>query len=197
MPLGVTVSAWGTSGLDRHRNVDELNFTLDYTYEFGAWAVGGGYLHYVLPGTLTEPGPIANDPLAAGTSGEVYVTLARSWDDGSATLRYSRGNRAMRGNSVNLRVEQAFASAGEVWGATPYFSVDYLDEYGAPRELGQRFSMVELGVPVTRKLGPVTLLAAAHVSFLPSAWVRELNAAAGADRNVAIPWFSVALSFEP
>jgi hypothetical protein len=197
MPLGVTISAWGTSGLDRHREVDELDFTLDCTHEFGAWAVGAGYLYYVLPGTLTEPGPNADDPLASGTSGEVYVTLARAWEDGSATLTYARGNRAMRGNSVNLRVEQTLASADEVWSAAPYVSVDYLDEYGAPQALGQRFSMVEVGIPVARRLGPVKFLAAAHVSFIPSAWVRDVNAEAGADRNVAIPWFSIGVAYEP
>jgi hypothetical protein len=197
MPLGVTLSAWGTSGLDSHRQVDELNFTVDYAREFGGWTVGAGYLHYIMTGTLTEPGPDPEDPLASGFMGEVYVSLARTWDDGSATLKYSRGNRSMRGNSVNLRLEQTFATAEERWSVAPYLSVDYLDEYGAPRALGQRFSMVEIGVPVTRKLGPVKLLAAAHVSFVPSAWVRALNAEAGADGNVAIPWFSLGVAYEP
>jgi hypothetical protein len=197
MPLGFTASAWATSGLDSHRQVDEVDLTLDFTHELGNWALGGGYLHYVLMGTATEPGADLADPLATSTMGEVYATLARSWDDGSATLKYSRGNRAMRGNSVNLRVEQSFASADEAWGATPYLSVDWFDQYGAPKAFADQLTMVELGVPVTRTLGPVTLVAAARVSFIPSRWMRTVNAETGADNHIAIPWFSVGARFEP
>jgi hypothetical protein len=197
MPLGFTASAWATSGLDSHPQVDEVDFTLDYTHELGNWALGVGYLHYILTGTATEPGADLADPLATSTMGEVYVTAARHWDDGSATLKYSRGNRAMRGNSVNLKVEQSFASADEAWGATPYLSVDWFDQYGAPQAFADRLTMIQVGVPITRTLGPVTLLAAAHVSFISSSWMRGLNAETGADNHIAVPWFSVGVRFEP
>jgi len=197
MPLEVTVTARATSGLDSHRQVDEVDFTLDYTHAFGGWALGVGYFHYILMGTATEPGFNLADPLATSTMGEVWVTLARSWDDGSATLKYSRGNRAMKGNAVNLRVEQTLASTSEKWGASPYFSVDWFDQYGAPKAFAARLTMLEAGVPVTRKVGPVTLVAAARVSFIPSSWMRGLNAQTGADNHIAVPWFSLGVRFEP
>ena len=197
MPLDVTMTARAASGLDRHRQVDEVDFTLEYAHTFGGWAMGAGYFYYILTGTATEPSFNLADPLATTTMGEVWVTLARSWGDGSATLKYSRGNRAIRGNSVNLRVEQSVASADKTWGASPYFSLDWLDQFAAPKAFADRFTMLELGVPITRTLGPVTLLAAAHVSFIPSAWMRALNAAAGADNHVAVPWFSVGVRLEP
>jgi uncharacterized protein (TIGR02001 family) len=197
MPLGFTASAWATSGLDSHRQVDEVDFTLDYTHELGGWALGAGYLHYVLTGTLTEPSADLLNPHATTTCGEVFVTLARNWDDGSATLKYSRGNRSMKGNSVNLRVEQTLASADEKWGASPYFSVDWLDQFGVPAAFADRLTMIQVGVPITRTLGPVTLLAAVHVSFVPSSWMRGLNAETGADNHIAVPWFSVGVRFEP
>jgi len=197
MPLDVTVTARAASGLDRHHQVDEVDFTLEYAHAFDGWAVGAGYFHYILAGTATEPSFNLADPLATTTMGEVWVALARRWDDGSATLKYSRGNRAIRGNSVNLRVQQSLAAADRTWGALPYFSVDWLDQFEAPKALADRFTMIEIGVPITRRLGPVTLLAAAHVSFIPSAWMRALNAEGGADRNVAIPWFSIGVAYEP
>jgi uncharacterized protein (TIGR02001 family) len=197
MPLGFTASAWATSGLDSHQQVDEVDFTLGYTHAFGGWEVGGGYLHYVLMGTATEPGADLENPLATTTSGELFATLARTWDDGSATLKYSRGNRSMRGNSLNLRVEQTLASADEVWGASPYFSVDWFDQYGAPQAFADRLTSVEVGVPVSRQLGPVSLVAALRVSFIPSRWMRDLNAGAGADNHIAVPWFSLGIVYEP
>lgn len=197
MPLGFTASAWATSGLDSHRQVDEVDFTLDYTHEMGAWALGAGYIHYILTGTSTEPGVDLEQPLATSTMGEVYVTAARNWDDGSATLKYARGNRGMKGNAVNLRIEQTFASADEKWGASPYFSADWFDQYGAPKAFADRLTMIQVGVPITRDLGPVTLLAAVHVSFIPSSWMRVVNAETGADNHVAVPWFSVGVRYEP
>ena len=197
MPFGFTASAWATSGLDSHLQVDEVDFTLGYTRAFGVWEVGVGYLDYILTGTATEPSADAANPLATSSSGEVFVSLARSWANGSATLKYSRGNQAMKGNSVNLRVERSFASKDEVWGATPYVSVDYLDEYGAPTGFKNRFAMFEIGVPVTHKLGPVQLLAAAHLSFVPSPSVRATNGLTGADQRSVIPWLSLGVRFEP
>lgn len=196
LPFGLTASAWATSGLDSHLQVDEVDLTLGYSRTFGDWELGVGYLHYVVPGTLTEFGP-ADDSLASSTSGEVFVTLTRSWENGSAALKYSRGNRAMKGNSVNLRIEQEYATADELWTARPYFQADYLDEYGAPAGFKNRFAMLEIGVPVFRSVGPVQLLAAAHISFVPSPWVRDTNYEAGANRNVAIPWFTFGIVYEP
>jgi hypothetical protein len=197
MPFGFTASAWATSGLDSHLQVDEVDFTLGYSRAYGDWEVGVGYLHNILTGTATEISADPDDPLATSTSGEVFVSLARSWANGSATLKYSRGNQSMKGNSVNLRVERSFAWQDEVWGATPYVSADYLDEYGAPTGFKNRFAMFEIGVPVTRQLGPVQILAAAHLSFVPSPAVRATNGGAGADQRSVIPWLSLGVRFEP
>jgi len=197
LPFGLTASAWATSGLDSHLQVDEVDFTLGYSREIGDWELGVGYLHYVSPGTTTEPGADLEDPFASSTSGEVFFTLTRSWESGSAALKYSRGNRAMEGNSVNLRIEQEYATADELWTARPYFQADYLDEFGAPAGFKNRFAMLEIGVPVFRSVGPVQLLAAAHISFVPSPSVRTLNGDAGANRNIAIPWFTFGVVYEP
>ena len=197
LPFGLTASAWATSGLDSHLQVDEVNFTLDYTRTLGDWELGVGYFHYLLPGTATESGTDPLDPLATSTSGEVFVTLTRNWESGSAALTFSRGNRAMKGNSVDLRLEQEVATADERWIAQPYLQANYLDYYEAPAGFENRLSMIEVGVPVLRRVGPVQLLVAAHVSFVPSPWVRAANGDAGADRNIAIPWFSICIVFEP
>lgn len=197
LPYGFSAYAWAAAGLDSHRDLDEVNLNLRYGQEFGAWEVGLGYLHYVLPGTLTEPGPHPIDPLLPSSTGEFYVSLAHSWDFASASLTYSRGNRAMKGNSVELRIEGDLPWADDAWRAQPYVQLNYLDEYGAPNTFEDRFSMVEVGVPLLRQLGPVQLLAGAHVSFVPSRWVRTLNAEAGATSDVAIPWFTVGVVWEP
>lgn len=197
LPRGFTAYAWATGGLDRHQDLDEVNLSVSYAQSFGEWALGLGYLYYILPGTPTEPGPDPLNPMALATSAEVFVTLARSWETGSATLTYSRGNRAMTGNSVELRVEGDYAWGEERWGAQPYLQLDYLDEYGPPSRFADRFSMIEIGVPFLRRVGPVKLLAGAHVSFLPSPYVRAINAEAGAGSDVAIPWFTFGLVYEP
>ena len=57
--------------------------------------------------------------------------------------------------------------------------------------------MLEIGVPVLRRAGPVQLLAAAHLSFVPSPSVRALNGDAGANRNIAIPWITFGIVYEP
>jgi hypothetical protein len=197
LPYGFTAYAWATGGLDSHRDLDEVNLSLRYTQAFGDWEVGLGYLHYILPGTKTEPGPDPIDPLLPSTTGEFFVSLARNWATGAATLTYSRGNRAMKGNSVELRIEEDLPWADEAWRAQPYLQLNYLDEYGAPRTFDNRFSMIEIGVPILRRIGPVQLLAGAHVSFIPSPWVRTLNAEAGAGSDVAVPWFTLGLVYEP
>ena len=197
LPFGFTTYVWGTSGLDRHHDVDELNFSVAYAHPMGDWEVGLGYLHYVLPGTLTEPGPDPLDALVAGSTGEVFVSLARTWETGRAELKYSRGNRSMRGNSVELKVEGDYAWGDEAWGAQPYIAVNYLDEYGAPAGFDNRFAMIEIGAPFLRRVGPVKLLVGAHVSFIPSPYIRAANADAGASSSIAIPWFTVGLVYEP
>lgn len=196
LPLGLTANAFGTSGLDRHTQLDEAQLGIGYKRALGDWELGVGYLHYILPGTETEPSPGA-DLLMTTTSGEYFLSLTRNWEQGNAKLTYSRGNRAGKGNSVNLWVEQDFATADELWSAQPYFQIDYLDEYGAPAGFENRFAMIEIGVPVLFRVGPVKLLAAAQVSFVPSPWVRAANFDAGATRNIALPWFSLGVSFEP
>jgi hypothetical protein len=197
LPYGFTTYAWATAGLDRHREVDELNFSVSYAQAFGDWEVGLGYLYYVLPGTLTEPGPDPMNPLLPSTTGEVFLGVTRKWETGSAALTYSRGNRAMKGNSLELKIEGDYAWAGERWAAQPYIQLNYLDEYGAPRGFDNRFSMIELGAPFLRRVGPVKLLAGVHVSFVPSAYVRASNAASGATSAIAIPWFTLGLVYEP
>jgi len=197
LPFGFTTYAWGTSGLDRHHDVDELNFSVSYAHPMGNWEVGLGYLHYVLPGTLTEPGPDPLDPLVSGSTGEVSVSLARTWESGRAELKYSRGNRSMRGNSLELKIEEDLAWADEAWAAQPYIAMNYLDEYGAPGGFENRFAMIELGAPFLRRVGPVKLLVGAHVSFIPSPYVRAANADAGANGDIAIPWFTIGLVYEP
>jgi hypothetical protein len=197
LPYGITTYAWATGGLDSHRDVDEINLSVRYAQTFGDWEVGLGYLHYILPGTLTEPGPDPVDPLLRSTTGEVFLSLTRSWETGSAALTYSRGNRAMKGNSLELRIEGDYSWGDEAWTAQPYLQLNYLDEYGATRGFDNRFSMIEVGVPVLRRLGPVQFLAGAHVSFVPSAYVRASNAAAGATSGVAIPWFTIGVVYEP
>jgi hypothetical protein len=168
LPCGFSAYAWATGGLDSHRDLDEVNFSMRYGQAFGAWEVGLGYLHYILPGTLTEPGPDPIDPLLPSTTGEVFVSLSRNWETGTATLTHSRGNRAMKGNSVESRIEEDLPWADEAWRAQPYLQLNYLDEYGAPRTIDTRFSMIEIGVPILGRVGPVRLLAGAHVSFVPS-----------------------------
>lgn len=195
-PLGFAAYAWASGGLDSHRDLDEVNLSLTYTQSFGDWEVGAGYLHYILPGTATEPGPDPIDPLARSTSGEFFLSLARTWETGTATLTYSRGNRAMKGNSLELRVDGDLPWAEEAWRAQPYLQLNYLDEYGAPSGFENRFSMIEVGVPLLRRLGPVQLLAGAHVSFVPSPRVRALNGEAGAGSDVAIPWLTVGIVYE-
>ncbi|MEK7667147.1 MAG: TorF family putative porin [Gemmatimonadota bacterium] len=198
LPLGFTANAFTTSALDRHRDLDEAQLGVGNTREiFGEWEFGVGYLHYVMPGTETEPGADEADPLAPSTSGEFYAALTRNWDNGYATLTYSRGNRSGKGNSVNLWVQQDYSWGHDRWTAQPYFQIDYLDEYGAPAGLEQRLAMIEIGLPVLFRVGPVQLLAAAQVSFVPSPWVRASNGEASAGRNLAIPWFSVGLVYEP
>jgi len=196
-PYGFSAYAWATGGLDSHRDLDEVNFNVRYGQAFGDWEVGLGYLHYILPGTLTEPGPDPIDPLLPSSTGEFFVSLARNWEQASATLTYSRGNRAMKGNSLELRIEGDLPWAEEAWRAQPYVQLNYLDEYGAPNSFEDRFSMIEIGVPILRQVGPVQLLAGAHVSFIPSPWVRALNAEADATGNVAIPWFTIGVVYEP
>jgi uncharacterized protein (TIGR02001 family) len=196
LPFGFTTNAFGTSGLDRHRQLDEVQLGIGYKHALGDWELGAGYLHYILPGTETEPSP-SEDPLMTTTSGEFFASLTRNWENGYATLTYSRGNHAGKGNSVNLWVEQDFATADERWAAQPYVQVDYLDEYGAPSAFENRLAMIEIGVPVLFRVGPVQLLAAAQVSFVPSPWVRAANGDAGAGRNSVIPWFSLGLVYDP
>ncbi len=198
LPFGFTTYAWASGGLDRHHDLDEVNLSLSYTPAFGDWEIGAGYLHYILPGTLTEPGPSLLDPMAPSTDGEFFVSLARSWENTTATLTYSRGNRAMKGNSVELKVEGDYPWAEETWRFQPYLALNYMDEYAqdAPKTFENRFSMIEVGVPFVRQVGPIQLIAAAHVSFIPSPWVRALNAEAGATSNVAIPWFTLGVIYE-
>jgi len=197
IPFGFTAYAWATSGLDRTHDLDEVNLSLGWTQAIGDWEVGLGYLHYIIPGTATEPGPDPADPFRLGTTDEFSASLARKWEDGSATLKYSRGNRSMRGNSVELKLEQDYAWGHDGWGFQPYLQANYLDEYGAPSGFEDRFSLIEVGAPLLRRVGPVKLLVGAHVSFVPSPWVRALNAEAGANDNMIIPWFTVGLVYEP
>jgi hypothetical protein len=194
LPLGFTANAFGSSGVDRHMQLDEAQLGVGYKRTLGDWELGAGYLHYILPGTETEPSPGAH-PLMTTTSGEYFLALTRNWEKGYATLTYSRGNRAGKGNSVNVWVEQDVATADGRWTAQPYLQLDYLDEYGAPAGFENRFSMIEIGMPVLFQLGPVQLLAAAQVSFIPSPWIRIANAGAGASRDVALPWFSIGIVF--
>ena len=195
LPFGLSANAFLTSALDDHRDVDEGQLGVGYSREVGDWEFGGGYLHYIMPGTQTEPSA-ADDPLETTTSGEWYAALTRNWTDGWATLTYSRGNRSGKGNSLNLWVEQDFSWGDDRWAAQPYLQVDYLDEYGAPAGLDNRLAMVEVGVPVLFTLGPVQLLAAAQVSFIPSRYVRAANLDAGASGRTVLPWFSIGVAFE-
>lgn len=199
LPLGFTAYAWATSGLDRHHDLDEADLSLSYAQDFGRWEIGAGYLHYIIPGTWTEPGPDPLNPLASTSTGEWFASLAYKWEQTTATLKYSRGNRAMRGNSVELKLEGDYAVADEAWQFQPYLALNYLDEYAEGAEPGfeNRFSLVEVGVPVLRQVGPVKLIVGAHASFIPSPWVRALNAEAGATSNVVIPWFTLGLAYEP
>lgn len=196
LPLHFTANAFATSGVDHHQQIDEAQLGLGYKREVGDWEFGAGYLHYIMTGTETEPSP-SDDPLMTTTSGEWYLSATRNWTDGWATLTYSRGNRAGKGNSVNLWVEQDFSWGNDRWNAQPYLQVDYLDEYGAPAGFENRLSMIELGLPVLFRVGPVQLLAAAQVSFIPSPYVRALNRDADATGNIALPWFSIGIVFEP
>ena len=195
LPLGFTVNAFGSSGVDRHMQLDEAQLGFGYKRELGDWELGAGYLHYILPGTETEPSP-SEDPLMTTSSGEYFLSLTRNWERGYATLTYSRGNRAGKGNSVNLWVEQDYSWGGERWEAQPYLQVDYLDEYGAPAGFENRLSMIEFAVPVMVRVGPVKLLAAAQVSFIPSPYVRASNRLAGATGDIALPWFSIGVVYE-
>ncbi len=197
LPFGFTANAFTTSAFDRHHDLDEVQLGLGYTLDAGrGWEIGAGYLQYVLPGTETEPSP-GLDPFATTRSGEIYFSATRKWDSGRATLTFSRGNNAGKGNSLNLWVEQDYAWGNERWEAQPYLQMDYLDEYGAPTGFENRLSMIEIGVPFLFRVGPVKLLAAAQVSFIPSRYVRESNRLAGAGGDVALPWFTLGLVYEP
>jgi uncharacterized protein (TIGR02001 family) len=197
LPFGLTANAFATSALDSHRDVDETQLSLGYKADLGGgFELGAGYVLYHMPGTETEPGADPMDPLAASSSGELFIGLTRSWEGGFATLTYSRGDRSGKGNSLNLWAQHDLTWLDERVTAQPYFQIDYLDEYGPPARFADRLSMLEVGVPVLVRVGPVQLLAAAHVSFVPSAYVREANAAAGATSNVALPWFSLGVVFD-
>lgn len=195
LPFGLSVNAFATSALDSHRETDEAQLGVGYARELGDWELGAGYLHYIMPGTETEPSA-AEDPLETTTSGEVYLSLTRNWTDGLATLTYSRGNRSGKGNSINLWVERDFSWGDDRWQAQPYMQADYLDQYGAPTGLDNRLAMIEFGLPVLFQLGPVQLLAAAQVSFIPSEYVRALNRDAGASGRTVLPWFSLGVVYE-
>lgn len=198
LPRGFSVNAFATSALDAHRDLDEAQLGLGYRHEVvPGWELGAGYLHYLMPGTETEPGPAEDDALAPGSSGEVYGSLTRTWENGYATLTYSRGNRSGKGNSVNLWVQYDYAWGGDRWAAHPYVQMDYLDQYGAPAGFASRFAMIEFGVPVTVAVGPIQLLAAAQLSLVPSAWVRTGNREAAGSRGIALPWFSAGVVYEP
>lgn len=194
LPFGLTANAFATSALDSHRDLDEAQVGIGYQADIGGgWELGAGFLDYEMPGTATEPGPDASNPLAAGRTGELYVSLTRNWEDGYATLTYSRGDRSAKGNSVNVWAQQEVRWRDGRVTAQPYVQADYLDEYGPPARFADRFAMVEFGVPVLVRLGPVQLLAAAHLSFVPSAYVRAVNGEAGATDNIALPWFSLGI----
>lgn len=197
LPFGLTVNAFATTALDSHRDLDEAQLSLGYKGDIGGgWELGAGYLHYEMPGTETEPGADPMDPLATSRSGEVYFALTRNWEGGFATLTYARGNRSGKGNSVNLWAQHDFTYFDERVTAQPYFQIDYLDEYGPPTGFENRLSQIEIGVPVFLRVGPVQLLAAAQVSFVPSPYVRAANLAAGATNNIAQPWFSMGIVYE-
>jgi len=195
LPFGLAANAFTTSAFDDHRDLDEGQLGVGYSREIGAFELGAGYLHYIMPGTETEPSS-AEDPLETTTSGEFFVSLTRNWTDGWATLTYSRANRSGKGNSVNLWVEQDFSWGDDRWQAQPYLQVDYLDQFGAPSGLDNRLAMLEVGVPVLFSLGPVQLLAAAQVSFIPSQYVRAVNLDAGGSGRTVLPWFSLGVVFE-
>jgi len=196
LPFGLSVNAFGTSAVDHHMQLDEAQLGVGYKREVGDWEFGAGYLHYIMTGTETEPSSAA-DPLTTTTSGEWYLSVTRNWTDGWATLTYSRGNGTGKGNSVNLWIERDFSWGNDRWNAQPYVQVDYLDEYGAPSGFENRLSMIELGLPVLFRVGPVQLLAAAQVSFIPSPYVRAANRDADATGNIVLPWFSFGIVYEP
>jgi len=192
LPFGLGVNAFATTALDSHVDLDEAQLSLLYKRDVGGgFEVSGGYLLYIMPGTETEPSDDP-DPMSVTTSGEFTLALTRNWENGYATLTYSRGMGLGEGNSLNFWAQRTFTWGNERWTAEPYVQADYLDEYGAPSGLGQRMSLVEVGVPVYYQLGPVSLVASGHLSYIPSSYVRSENASG----NRLLPWLSIGLVYE-
>jgi len=190
LPFGLGVNAFATTALDSVVNLDEAQLSFLYKREIGGgFEVQGGYLLYIMPGTETEPSS-GTDPEATTTSGEFTVALTRNWENGYATLTYSRGTGSGEGNSVNFWAQRTFTWGNERWTAEPYVQADYLDEYDAPS--GERIPLVEVGVPVYFQLGPVSLVASGHLSFVTSDFVRSANSSS----NRMLPWFTVGIVYE-
>lgn len=197
LPNGLGFNAFVTSALDRRTEVDEAQLGLTYTRELRpGWEVGAGYLSYLQFGTETEPNFDDPDTLSFNRAGEFLGNLTWNWEHGYATLTYSRGHASGEGNSVNLWVQREFEWADGRWTAEPYLQADYLDEYGPPSRLDERVSGVEIGVPVSRRLGSLRLQLAGYVTWVPSAYVRSSNRDIGASGDGLLWWAAFAVVHE-
>ena len=196
VPAGLGFSAWASSALDRHTQLDEIQLGATYGRTIGDWEAGLGYLAYLLPGTETEPNP-GPDPMAWSESGEISVYLARNWESGSVWLTYSRGHGNSRGNSLNLWAQRVVPLGKEGWTVEPTFEADYLDEYDAPGGLAQRLTQLHLALPLAYTTGSLRFAVEPHLTAVPSDFVREANRSVGGSARTLVPWFAVTLTWEP
>ena len=193
LPAGLTVVGFASAALDRQTELDEVQLGLTWSRSVaGPWEVGFGYQLYLMPGTQTEPGTDAQDPLRLSATGEFTASVTRTWGSGYAALTYSRGTGSSAGNSVNLWVQHSVALVGARLQSEPYLQFDYLDQYHPPRQLSQRLAGLEVGLPLYYRVAGFDLLLSGHLTWVPSDYIRSSNGAAPGGSTAAIlPWGSV------
>jgi hypothetical protein len=194
---GLGVSAFGSGALDRRTELDEVQLAVSYTRALGAWELTACAFDYVATGTETAPAGDPDRPDATSTSVELAVTVARTVGDGGyAALTYSRGLGSAAGNGINLWLQGTLSFGGDRFAAEPYVQLDYLDAYGAPARLLDRFAGAEAGVPLAWIAGPVRLSLTGHVTVVPSSFVYGTNLDAAGGTARVLPWASVGVSGE-